>query len=146
MVDLKLNRRTHPYVTLSGVQFIMFGASTPKTAEAALVKPSSSYLSSDLQVIGDIKTSSILNIDAAVKGNVVAEKLNVSAQARIEGDVTASDLSVSGEIEGTITGGIVALESTANIVGVIRYDSLSVQAGASVEGQLASRRKVDPAT
>lgn len=60
--------------------------------------------------------------------------------------MTASDLSVSGEIEGTITGGIVALESTANIVGVIRYDSLSVQAGASVEGQLASRRKVDPAT
>jgi cytoskeletal protein CcmA (bactofilin family) len=76
-----------------------------------------------LQFIGEIKTSSILIVDAIIKENVVSENLNVSAQARIMGDVTASDLSVCGEI----TGGSVLLKSTANIVGVCLYDTLSAR-------------------
>lgn len=62
--------------------------------------------------------------------NVIAEKPNVPAQARIMSDVTSSDLFVFSEIAVMTNGGIVALESTANIVGIICHDSLSVHAGA----------------
>jgi cytoskeletal protein CcmA (bactofilin family) len=56
-----------------------------------------------LKFISEINTSRILIVDAIVKENVVAENLDVSAQARITGDVTVSDLSVFSEIEVTTT-------------------------------------------
>jgi hypothetical protein len=58
-------------------------------------------------------------VDAIVKRNVVAENPNVPAQARIMGNVIANDLFIFSEIAVTTKGGIVALESTANIVAMI---------------------------
>lgn len=120
----------------------MFGASILKTAESTVVKSVTSYLSPDLEVVGDIQTTSSVVVDGTVTGNIVADRLTISAEARIAGDVTASEVAVSGYIEGKFTGGRVSLETTAEVVGVILYDILAVRPGAHVDGHL--QRKLRP--
>jgi hypothetical protein len=76
-----------------------------------------------LQFIAEIKTSSILIVDAIVKGNVVAENLKVLAQARVtllRLEAPQISWSLSPTIEPQCTPGL------------------------SVEKRLATQRKFDP--
>jgi cytoskeletal protein CcmA (bactofilin family) len=83
-----------------------------------------------------------LRVDGQIAGDVLAEPtaggcLMLSVPGRIEGDVRAEHIVISGEVIGNLHAtGRVELLSRARIIGNISYASLSMQAGARVSGAL----------
>ena len=97
------------------------------------------------QVHGDLIFQGSLRIDGHVKGHVKAEvkpdvgraHLVVGRSGRISGGVWASDVLIDGLVEGNLhIAGRVELLSRARIIGDIYYESLCLQPGATVTGQL----------
>lgn len=83
-----------------------------------------------------------LRVDGCIVGDVCAELpgagyVMVPPQGRIEGDVRAAHIVVSGQITGNLHAtGRVELLSRARIIGNVRYGHLSMQAGCSLRGTL----------
>ncbi len=61
--------------------------------------------------------------------------LVIGEQGSVAGEVKAETVSVLGTVKGQITAQAVALARTARILGDITHDTLSVEAGAYVEGR-----------
>ncbi len=84
-----------------------------------------------------------LRIDGHVRGDVLAAgetpgMLVIGEHARVDGDIVAAHLILSGIVHGSVTvSGLVELQSKARITGDVRYRSLEIQQGAIVEGTLS---------
>jgi cytoskeletal protein CcmA (bactofilin family) len=99
----------------------------PKNAAPSLV-------SADLEVVGNLTTDGELHIDGTVEGEINCNRLTVGKTALLAGKITADEIEVHGRVEGSIHAGSVHLTKTAEIVGDIWHDSLSIDAGAFLDG------------
>ena len=81
-------------------------ATSPKPnhfkAPARKIKPPASVLSSDLHIIGTVKTIGDIQVDGTVEGNVHADLLCIGESGAINGEVVARDLVVNGHIVGNV--------------------------------------------
>ena len=103
----------------------------------------SSLISGNLSLVGDVTFEEGLKVSGEVRGNVrhkagTHSLLALSAEARIEGNVSSYDAL----IDGTIVGDLVVehlqeLHSNARVSGNIRYRQLSMENGAVVDGTLS---------
>lgn len=84
-----------------------------------------------------------LRIDGHVRGDVVAAEgaaglLVIGEHGRVDGNVVASHLIVSGTISGAATvSGAVELQPKARVSGELRYRTVEIHRGALVEGILS---------
>ena len=101
-----------------------------------------SIISTNLHVVGNLKTEGEIQIDGTIDGDVTAHSLTIGSQARITGELLADDIVVHGQIEGKVTARSVKLAKTARVVGDIIQEVLAIEAGAHIEGQL--RRREEP--
>lgn len=94
------------------------------------------------RIEGDIVFRGGLWVDGHIIGNVRAEPqgagyLIVPPQGRIEGDVCARHIVVSGEVVGNLhASDRVELLARARIIGKLSYGGMTMQAGCSVIGRL----------
>lgn len=95
-----------------------------------------SVISRGLTITGDLKTDGEIHVDGRVLGDVSCGKLVVGAGAAIEGEITAREVDVHGDVTGCIRGDRVQLAKTAKVLGDIWHESLSMEAGAHLEGQV----------
>jgi len=102
-----------------------------------------SIISPDLTIVGDLRSEGDLQVDGAVEGDITSRLLTIGQSARVQGALTADTVRVYGRVQGRIEAKSVALASTARVDGDIVHESLSMEAGASVEGRLI--RRVAPA-
>lgn len=114
----------------------MFSTSSAKILSSDPARLLSSYFSSDLLVEGDIRTTGVANIHGTIQGNVTADKANIFTEARVSGDVTASEVLVSGRVVGEVTGNRVSFERTSEVSGIVKYGTLAVEPGAVVDAQI----------
>lgn len=86
---------------------------------------------------GNLSALSAEFIGGSVKGNVLAqEKIVIDEETVIEGDVSAKDIVISGKVIGEVkASGSVKLTHTANIKGDLHAASVSIEAGARLEGK-----------
>jgi cytoskeletal protein CcmA (bactofilin family) len=94
-----------------------------------------SIVGADCAVTGDILSQGELHIDGRVDGDIRCNVLVIGESGTITGEISAETVTVLGSVTGQITARIVALSKTARILGDITHDSLSVEAGAYVEGR-----------
>lgn len=94
-----------------------------------------SILSADFQITGDIVSDGEVQVDGRVKGDIRCNVLVVGASGIITGEITAQTVRVFGTVTGQIRAAAVELAKTAHVVGDIAHESLSVEAGAFVEGR-----------
>jgi cytoskeletal protein CcmA (bactofilin family) len=111
-------------------------ASTPKA------KPAASILSSDLTVIGNVKTSGDVQVEGVVEGDIRAHLLTVGESATIKGEIVADDIVVNGRVIGRVRGLKVRLTSTARVEGDIIHKTIAIESGAHFEGSV--QRQEDP--
>ncbi|MGL6208478.1 MAG: bactofilin family protein [Paracoccaceae bacterium] len=113
-----------------------FAPSTPKTKAAV------SVLSSDLTVVGNLRTSGDIQVEGTVEGDIRAHLLTVGETATIKGEIVADDIVVNGRVIGKVRGLKVRLTSTARVEGDIIHKTIAIESGAHFEGSV--QRQDDP--
>ncbi|MEM8580579.1 MAG: polymer-forming cytoskeletal protein [Pseudomonadota bacterium] len=114
--------------------------STP--VASAKPKAAPSILSSDLKVIGNLRTAGDIQIEGEVEGDIHAHLLTVGEGATISGEVVADDVIVNGRVIGRVRGLKVRLTSTARVEGDIIHKTIAIESGAHFEGSV--QRQDDP--
>ena len=112
------------------------GSSTPKA------KPPASTLSSDLTIVGNIKTTGDIQIEGTVEGDIRAHLLTVGEGATVRGECLADDVVVNGRVVGRVRGLKVRLTSPARVEGDIIHKTIAIESGAHFEGSV--QRQDDP--
>lgn len=104
------------------------------TATAAKKRVPPSIISEDLTITGNLHSEGEIQIDGVVKGDINSKDLLVGETALIEGQVVAESIRVHGKVVGQIKALNVSLAKSANVVGDILHDNLSIETGAFLEG------------
>jgi cytoskeletal protein CcmA (bactofilin family) len=122
---------------------------TPRTdtggdyrGSAAKAKPPASVLSSDLHVVGNLRTTGDIQVEGTIEGDIRAHLLTVGEGATVKGEVIADDVVVNGRIVGRVRGLKVRLTSTARVEGDIIHKTIAIESGAHFEGSV--QRQDDP--
>ncbi|MFC5738484.1 cytoskeletal protein CcmA (bactofilin family) [Rhodobacter sp. 140A] len=105
-------------------------------------KPPASVLSSDLTIVGNIKTTGDVQVEGVVEGDIRAHLLTVGETATIRGEIVADDIVVNGRVVGRVRGLKVRLTSTARVEGDIIHKTIAIESGAHFEGSV--QRQEDP--
>ena len=101
-----------------------------------------SLIGATTRIEGNVFFSGGLRVDGMVRGNVAAlpeqpGTLVISAEARIDGEVQATHIVVSGTINGPVHATeTLELQSGSRVKGDVYYKSIEIQQGAVVEGRL----------
>ena len=109
---------------------------------APKAKPPASVLSSDLTIVGNLKTTGDVQVEGTIEGDIRAHLLTVGESATIRGEIVADDIVVNGRVVGRVRGLKVRLTSTARVEGDIIHKTIAIESGAHFEGSV--QRAEDP--
>jgi cytoskeletal protein CcmA (bactofilin family) len=114
----------------------MFGKSGDKKNAKAGKQVWNAFFANSVEIEGSLRFTGLLNIDGHLTGAIVAKGMLVTgANARVVGDIFVENLILSGTVIGNIFAtGEVHLNHTAQVIGNINYNTLSIVPGAVHEG------------
>jgi cytoskeletal protein CcmA (bactofilin family) len=116
--------------------------SNTSSAAGSKTKPQPSMLSTDLTIVGNLRTTGDIQVEGTVQGDIRAHLLTVGESANIEGEIVADDIVVTGRVVGRVRGLKVRLTSTARVEGDIIHKTIAIESGAHFEGSV--QRAKDP--
>jgi len=93
-----------------------------------------SIISSNLVITGNLESDGDIQLDGQINGDVRTNNLTVGEHAVVNGGVVAKTVMVAGTVNGEIKAEEVELVSSAKVTGDITHGSLSIQAGAFLQG------------
>ena len=99
-------------------------------------------LSSDLTIVGNVKSSGDIQVEGNVEGDVRAQMLIVGESATVKGEVIAEEVVVHGRVVGRLRGLKVRLSASARCEGDIIHKTIAIESGAHFEGSV--QRQDDP--
>jgi cytoskeletal protein CcmA (bactofilin family) len=103
-----------------------------------------SFIGPDMVLSGDVKSTGQLHVDGRVDGNVNCETLIQGDGGTIAGNIAAGTAHLAGLVDGMVKARMVTLEATARVTGDVTYETLSIAAGAAIEGRLSRRPDKEP--
>lgn len=109
----------------------------PKPASSAVP----SIISADLKVVGNMQSSGDIQIDGQVEGDVVSRTLTVGEGALVKGSVRGETVRICGQVQGEVNAASVIIAKTARVSGDVVHQSLAIEAGAYLEGNI---RRMEP--
>ena len=95
-----------------------------------------SILSEGFSFRGEIAAKGAIHVEGALNGQIQVVELTIGARGQVEGVVTCSSLHIKGKFSGTATCNELIVTSSASVDGHVVYQTLSVQKGASIKGEL----------
>ena len=107
-----------------------------------------SLISQDMRITGDLVCDGDIQVDGTIDGNVKTGMLTVGEEAQIRGEIEADSVRVCGSVTGQIQARTVEIVKTAKVVADIIHETLSIEAGAFVTGNIkrADAKAQAPAT
>lgn len=109
----------------------------PKPAKASA--PGLSFIGQEVVISGDVATGSQLHVDGRVDGGVRCAQLCQGASGVIAGDIIADEARIGGLVQGTVSAATLVIEASARVTGDVTYQTISIAAGARIDGRLARR-------
>ena len=106
------------------------GASEGRAAQMGVP----SIISADLKIVGDLKSNGDIQIDGTVEGDIDSRMLTIGEGATVKGAVVAETVRISGNIVGQVKATTVSLTKTAKVTGDVTHETLTMEAGAFLEG------------
>ena len=107
--------------------------------------PSLSFVGPEVVISGDLATASQLHLEGRIDGNVRCAQLIQGGTGIIAGDIVADEARVGGIVLGTVNAASVIVEASARIAGDVTYETISIAAGARIDGRLARREALGQA-
>ncbi|MDR2526444.1 MAG: polymer-forming cytoskeletal protein [Rickettsiales bacterium] len=95
-----------------------------------------SVLSVDLSISGDVKSDGILEVEGKIEGDVIGNNVTFRETSIVKGNVFAKTLNLKGKFDGVIKSERVNISGKANINGTIEYNILCVEDGAVIFADL----------
>ena len=92
-----------------------------------------SVLLSDVTIKGDIVEKEKLVIDSKIDGDITADKLHTHSGAKINRNISASDVVLGGTSKGNVNSDVIKIRSTAEVDGVLNQKNLSIEEGAKLK-------------
>ena len=123
-------------------EFVKPAAPPPKPTPAASEEKTT--IGQRISIEGQVNGQEHLVIEGSLKGNVTMEKHNftVGTNGRVEGEIRAQNVSISGQLQGTIHAvGRVEVTKEADFFGDIKAKSISVEDGAYFKGSIELNRE-----
>lgn len=117
----------------------MFSRKPNGAAARPKAKGGLSLIGAEMVIGGDVISEGGLHVDGRIDGHVRCATLIQSETGVITGNIVADEARVAGLVEGTVSARSVMIEATGRVTGDVAYDTISIAAGAEVEGRLARR-------
>jgi cytoskeletal protein CcmA (bactofilin family) len=103
---------------------------------SAIKGGNTSVLSVDLNIVGNIKSDGVLEVEGKIEGDINGNTVTLRESSVVHGTVIAKTVNVKGKFNGSIKSEKVSISGKAEIVGNIDYVTLSVEDGSSIFGEL----------
>lgn len=93
-------------------------------------------INSGTQISGDVNSDGDMRIDGTIKGYLTSKaRLVLGPTAIVEGDIRATNIEISGEVNGNIYATeLLTIKATAKISGDLVSNKLIIEAGATFNG------------
>jgi len=101
-------------------------------------KDAETIIGASVKVKGNFQGQGNIIIEGALEGSLKTDaNLFIGDQAKVVANIEAKDAMVNGEIRGNIKAkGYLAIGNTAKIFGDVQYSELSIDKGATINGQI----------
>ncbi len=121
----------------------MFGKSDDVEQEMQKVENEaiSSIIDKSMTVRGEISFKGKARVDGVITGNIEGEHLILSETGKVIGDVSVSSLNCYGSLDGNVTANILTARKNCSIHGKLIAESLTVEPGAAIEGEIQAAAK-----
>lgn len=113
------------------------GVTLPKASRSG--PPGLSFIGPEVLVSGDLATDAQLHVDGRIDGNVRCSQLVQGEAGIIAGNIHAEEARIAGTVEGQVNVRTLFVEASARILGDVTYETISIDAGAQLEGRLGRR-------
>jgi cytoskeletal protein CcmA (bactofilin family) len=94
-----------------------------------------------LTITGNLESQGDVRVEGQIAGDIRCANLVVGRDASVSGDIVAEEAVVRGRVKGTIRANRVILQDTACVESAIYHKVLSVDEGASFDGQSCHRQQ-----
>ncbi len=111
-------------------------APAPAPAPAPNRGHTPSIISADLKIIGNLECAGDIQVDGNVEGDIKSQTLTIGEGAEVSGVIAAEKVRVCGTVKGEIKATTVMLTKSARVMGDLIHDSLEIEAGAYLEGNM----------
>ncbi len=101
----------------------------------------SSIIDGSMTITGEISFKGKTRIDGVINGNLKGEHLILSKEGKINGDIIVSSFICQGAFAGNIETKILTAKKGCSINGKIIAGSLTVEPGASLDGEIKAATK-----
>lgn len=95
-----------------------------------------SIISADLRITGNLKSDGDIQVDGHVEGDIDSATLTIGEGAHVKGHISCESVRVCGTVDGAVKAKSVVMAKTARVIGDIIHDSLAIEAGAFIEGNI----------
>jgi cytoskeletal protein CcmA (bactofilin family) len=115
------------------------GAQPPRNNMMDIISSNASkpsILSEGFAFRGEISAKGAIHVEGSLNGQVQVDELTIGSRGQVDGVVTCSSLHIKGKFSGTATCSELIVTSSASVDGHVVYQTLSVQKGASIKGEL----------
>ncbi len=99
-----------------------------------------SIIAADVHISGHITTTGELQLDGSVEGDIRCGGLILGEGGKLSGTITATTVTIRGTVEGNIFAKTAILERTCKVAGDIVQESISIEAGAHIDGRLIHKQ------
>lgn len=112
------------------------GQESIRRADATAFRPKDapSNIAAGLKITGKVASDGVIRVEGVVDGNIECAELTIGPGGRVDGQVTAASVHVLGRMTGTIHAKAVRIGSTARVTGEVIHESLTIEAGAYLDG------------
>ena len=107
----------------------------PKAVANAAPTPPS-IISAELTLTGNLASTGEIHIDGKVDGDITSYALTVGEKGVVTGSITADSIRICGVTKGEIKGKNVVLTKTAEVNGDVVHETLTIEAGAFLDGNV----------
>lgn len=103
-----------------------------------------SVIGQDVTIIGNIAATTELHVDGRIDGDIECASLVQGEASTINGAINAETARIAGTVQGSIVARDLVVLASARVDGDVRYDSITIEQGAQVEGKFAHRDTAQP--
>ena len=95
-------------------------------------------LAADIVFQGNIQSEGDIELDGVIDGNVACRVLTIGRTGAVNGNIVAREVTVNGEVSGSIIGQSVRLGASGKVMGALSYENLAVERGAYLDADCST--------